>query len=313
MITPLISVVIPAYNEEDSLPVFLPKLMATLKNLGTYEIVIVNDGSADKTAEIVTKMHRDNPNIHLISFSRNFGAQAALRAGFANARGDCVISMDADMQHPISAIPEMIKEWQSGCDIVYALRNKTNHLNWFKRVTAYSFYRLFAWLTNMPNNTGADFRLLDRCVVDALKQLPERNLFLRGIIPWLGFRKKAIYYEEAPRLYGGASRYTLRKMLTLALTGILAFSLKPIHLLLGLGTLILMAGLGGWLYVLLALLFSSTPVGSTTLIMCALTTLSGIQLISLGLIGEYIGDISMAVKNRPSYIISKNTLIEKEK
>lgn len=303
----LISVVVPAYNEQESLEIFLPQLVAVLEKQGSYEIIVINDGSCDQTADVVRRFHQQNPAIHLISFSRNFGAQAALRAGFHHARGECVISMDADMQHPVSVLAEMIAVWRDGYDIVYAVRRKSNHLGKFKRLTASLFYRLFRWLSGDKNDTGADFRLMSRRAVNALNQFSEHHLFLRGIISRLGFRKKMLYYDEAERKYGGKSRYTLKKMLNLALTGVLGLSVKPIHFVLGLGAFIFGCGCLG-LIVLAIRYLCGMEIENTGIIICALALFSGIQMLALGIIGEYVGDISVSVKRRPHYLIEENTL-----
>ena len=239
----LVSVIIPAYNEQESLAVFLPKLVAELKKMGSYEIIVINDGSSDQTAETVLKFHKENPSVNLVSLSRNFGAQAALCAGYREARGDCVISMDADMQHPISALSKMLDQWRQGYDIVCAIRRRSNHLGLFKRISAGLFYRLFKSLTGLKSDMGADFRLMSRSAVNALNQFSETPVFLRGLVSRLGFRQCTVYYDENKRQYGGPSRYTLKKMLNLALTGILGFSLKPLHLIFLFGLLMMGTGI----------------------------------------------------------------------
>lgn len=310
MTNELVSVIVPAYNEQESLEIFLPQLVAVLEKQGPYEVIIINDGSCDKTAEVVKRFRQQNSAIHLISFSRNFGAQAALRAGFHYARGGCVISMDADMQHPVSVLSEMIDVWRNGYDIVYAVRRKLDHLGKFKRMSASLFYRLFRWLSGNKDDTGADFRLMSRRAVNALNQFSEHNLFLRGVISRLGFRKKMLHYDEAERKYGGKSRYTLKKMLNLALTGVLGLSVKPIHFVLGLGAVIFGCGFVGLAVLAIRYLFDM-DIDSTGVIICALALFSGIQMLALGIVGEYVGDISVSVKHRPHYLIEENTL-EKE-
>jgi len=307
----LVSIIVPAYNEQDSLPVFIPALVAALKNEKSYEIIIINDGSTDQTAEVVLNFRKKNPCIHLISFSRNFGAQAALCAGYQKARGTCVISLDADLQHPVEMIPEMLKKWREGYDVIYAIRKQSNHLKRFKRISAAIFYRIFKWITGMDKNIGADFRLMSRAAVDALNQFSETTPFLRGLVSQIGFRQCPMYYDEKTRQYGGASRYTLKKMFNLALTGILSFSIKPLHLIALFGGTMTIVGVLSLLITVIFSVFTSYHVSDTSILLLALTIFSGIQLSALGIIGEYVGNITNTVKKRPLYLISKNTL-EKE-
>ncbi len=306
----MISVIIPAYNEQESLSVFIPQLVAQLQSEGKYEIIVINDGSSDRTAEVVMEFHDKNPSIHLISLSRNFGAQAALYAGYEKARGACVISLDADMQHPISVIPKMLAKWHQGYDIVYAIRQKSIHLGFFKRLSSYLFHCFFKWLIGTKSDMGTDFRLMSRKAVDALNQSFEASPFLRGAVSYLGFRQCPVYYDEQKRQYGGASRYTLKKMLILAVTAMICFSLKPLHFITFLGILMIV-GAGIALLTILGLYFGDNAnISGTDIMLSILMLFSGIQMLSLGILGEYIGNISVTVRKRPLYLISESTLEE---
>lgn len=308
----LISVVIPAFNEQDNLPVLVSELTSVLKKIGLYEILIVNDGSTDKTESVIEELHRSDKCVHLISFTRNFGHQYALKAGLDKACGDCVISMDADLQHPVSLIPTMIREWQDGNDIVYTVRRETNNESWFKKMSSRLFYRFFNFLTDLRLPQGAaDFRLLDRKVVDQIKNLPERMLFLRGMVSWIGFTQKGIAYTSARRL-NGSSSYTLRKMVALAATGAVSFSLKPLRVAIYLGLFVAFMGCLFTAYVLYMRLFNGSVISGWASLMSVTLILGGAQLFMMGIIGEYIGMIFMETKHRPQYIISKTTLTSKD-
>ena len=304
----MISVVVPAFNEEDNLPLLVAELVPLLTSYGPYEIIIVNDGSSDGTEAVVQNLHQANPCIHLISFARNFGHQYALKAGLDHARGDCVISMDADLQHPVSLLPDMIREWQNGYDIVYTIRRETEHETWFKKTTSRLFYHLFNFLTGLRLPAGAaDFRLLDRKVVDQIRLLPERMLFLRGMISWMGYRQKGIEYTPAERRHG-VSHYTLSRMLSLARTGAVSFSLKPLRLAIFLGLLVAFLGCLFTAYVIYMRLFNGEVITGWASLMSISLILGGAQLFVMGIIGEYIGMIFLEAKHRPQYIISNTTL-----
>lgn len=303
-----ISIVVPAYNEQQSIPVLLKQVVEVLPKSVDYEIIIVDDGSRDDTANVVMKEHGLNPCIHLISFSRNFGHQYALKAGLDVADGDCVITMDADLQHPPQLLPKLIQSWQEGYDVVYTVRRESNKTSFFKRISSRLYYRLFNFLTGLHLMAGsADFRLLDRRVVQEIRNLPERMLFLRGMISWMGFRQKSIPYMPAER-YAGKSRYTLRKMFSLALTGATSFSLKPLRLAVYMGLMVAFLGCLLTAYVLYMRLFNGSVISGWASTLCVILILGGVQLLMMGIIGEYIGMIFMESKRRPQYIISKTTL-----
>lgn len=307
-----VSVVVPAFNEADNLYVLTDQLVDILSNYDDYEVIIVNDGSCDNSVDILKEINQKNHKIHYISLSRNFGHQYALKAGLDCATGDCVISMDADLQHPPYLIPQMVDTWKEGVDIVYTVRRDTGTETWFKRVTSACFYKVFNVLTELKVPSGAaDFRLLDRKVVNVLKNMTEKALFLRGLIFWMGFRQKAIQYHVQPR-HAGKSSYNFKKMLSFAIVGAVSFSTKPLRLAIYLGFIISSLGCLLTLYVLYMKLFGNGVISGWSSIMSVLLILGGAQLFIMGIIGEYIGRIFIEMKNRPSYIIAETSLTERK-
>ncbi len=303
-----ISVVVPAFNEEVNIPVLGHELEKILTAYPDYEVIFVDDGSTDKTLDALKKLHDRNPKINYLSFSRNFGHQYALKAGLDHATGDCVISMDADMQHPPHLLPVLIKNWQNGYDVVYTLRQDNAETGWFKRKTSALFYRLLRFVTGLKTPQGAaDFRLLDRKVVDALRSAPEKVLFLRGFISWLGFKQIGIPYQPAPR-FAGTSHYTLRKMFSLATTGITSFSVQPLRLATWLGLLVAGLGVLFGFYTLYTRLFTSVAITGWASLMIVVLILGGTQLFIMGIFGEYLGTVFIESKRRPSYILAENSL-----
>lgn len=303
-----VSVVVPAFNEQENLPVLADKLTALLKQYPVYEIILVNDGSRDDTLQVMKKLHDKNEHIHYVSLSRNFGHQYALKAGLDVATGDCVISMDADMQHPVELIPQMIKDWQNGYDVVYTTRRDTGTEGLFKRTSSKGFYKVFNFLTGLKMPAGAaDFRLLDKKVVATLKNMPEKTLFLRGLIFWMGFKQKAVAYQVAPR-YAGKSSYNLKRMMSFALAGATSFSVKPLRLAIYLGFFVAILGCLFTAYVLYIKLFGGASISGWASLMCVLLILGGSQLVIMGIIGEYIGLIFTEMKNRPTYIVDETSL-----
>lgn len=302
-----VSVVIPAYNEEGNLPILTDKLTEVLKQYDDYEIIFVNDGSTDDTLNVMKKLHHDNSRVHYLSLSRNFGHQYALKAGLDKAGGDCVISMDGDLQHPPRLIPQLIEGWQKGYDIVYTTRQDKQTEGFFKRFTSTLFYKCFRVLTGLKMPAGAaDFRLLDKKVVAQLRQMPEKALFLRGLIYWMGFKQLAVSYQVEPR-FSGRSSYNLKRMLALAIAGATSFSVKPLRLAIYLGFLIAILGCLFTAYVLYIKLFGGGVITGWASLMCVLLILGGCQLFILGIIGEYIGRIFVEMKNRPSYIVDESS------
>lgn len=302
----LLSVIIPVYNEEEIVSKTYQTLERELSNI-EHELIFVNDGSTDKTQTILELLLTKNSNNKIINFSRNFGHQAAFSAGLENAIGNAVVIIDGDLQDPPSLIHEMLAKWREGYKVVYAQRNKRKGETIFKRFSAYVFYRIIGLLTNIniPPDTG-DFRLMDRCVVDQLKNLPERSRFLRGLVCWVGFKKIGVKYDRAERS-AGKSKYPLKKMLRLAIDGITGFSSAPLKISFYAGILATMIGLGVFVWSILEKLLSpNTTVPGWASLMIAIVFFGGVQLISIGIMGEYIGRIYDEVKQRPLYITDNN-------
>ncbi|GAB3563260.1 glycosyltransferase family 2 protein [Spirosoma luteolum] len=306
----MISVIVPAYNEEENLPVLVHRLMAVLSPYSDYEILIIDDGSTDQTRHVLRQLSNTYDCVRFISFSRNFGHQMALRAGYDNARGSAVICLDADLQHPPELIPTLIDKWRQGYEVVYTVRQPDPKLSWFKRTSSAKFYSLLRRVSGLQIEDGAaDFRLLDRKVVDTLKQFKENDLFLRGAISWVGFRQCRIMYQPAAR-YAGRSKYSIRKMMQLAAMGITSFSTKPLYLSVLLGfTMSLFALLFGAEATYEYFFTNATVSGWTTLVVL-LVLIGGVQFIMIGIIGVYLGKTFVEVKKRPAYIIGDTDEIE---
>ena len=302
----LLSVIIPVFNEEEIVAETYRVLEEELKDI-EHELIFVNDGSKDKTREIVEGLLPGNPNNKIINFSRNFGHQAAFSAGLDHAIGDAVVIIDGDLQDPPSLIHEMLAKWREGYQVVYAQRNKRKGETIFKRFTAFCFYRVIGKLTSIeiPPDTG-DFRLMDRCVVDQLKNLPERSRFLRGLVCWVGFKKIGVQYDRAERT-AGKSKYPLKKMLHLAFDGITGFSSAPLKVSFYMGLFATIVGFGVFVWSILEKILSpATTVPGWASLMTAIVFFAGVQLMSIGILGEYIGRIYDEVKQRPLYIEDKN-------
>jgi glycosyltransferase involved in cell wall biosynthesis len=305
----IVSVVIPVFNEEESLPELFRRLMNladSLKNDFQFEFLFVNDGSSDNSLKLIFDSIENFPFFKVLTFSRNFGHQAALLAGITHSTGDAVVVIDADLQDPPEVIRDLVTQWKSGSDVVYAQRRERDGESFFKKSSASLFYGLIDWLsdTNLPRNVG-DFRLMDRRVVNLLMTLPERSLYLRGLVAWVGFKQTAVIYDRDAR-YAGETKYSLKKMLNLATDALLSFSEKPLRIVIRLGFLVtaiafLLLGfflvtaywepenqVHGWLSIIFAILF-----------------LGGIQMISLGIVGEYVSRIYREVKGRPIYIVDE--------
>lgn len=303
---PFISVIIPVYNEEENISPLLQRLLPVV-NKYLYEIIFISDGSTDQTETIIKQEAKKNKNIKLISFQRNFGHQMALTCGYQVAKGEIIISMDADLQDPPEIIPQMINLWKKGEKIVYAKRKEREGEGWFKKITAEIFYRLINFLSDIPIPPDVgDFRLLDRQVVNFLNQLPERSRFLRGLVAWPGFSASYIYFKREKR-YAGTTHYPFSKMFNFALEGIISFSIKPLRLASYIGFLTAFFGFLGIVYALYRRLFLSHQYWVTgwTALFIAIMFLGGTQLITIGIIGEYIGKIYQQLKNRPFYIIKE--------
>lgn len=307
------SIVIPMYNEEEVIKETYNRLKEVMdQSSESYELLFVNDGSKDRLAQIIAELARTDKNIRLIDFSRNFGHQIAVTAGMDYARGQAVVIIDADLQDPPEVIPRMLEKWREGYDVVYGKRLKRQGETFFKKFTAYLFYRILGALTddNIPKDTG-DFRLIDRKVCDAMKQLNEKNRFLRGMINWVGFKQTAVEYIREER-WAGETKYPLKKMLKLATDGIFSFSYKPLKLATYIGFLLSASGFLYLLYVLYQRLFTlNTQTGWASIIAVNLI-FNGITLVILGILGEYVGRIYEEVKGRPLYIVKEVIGLEED-
>jgi dolichol-phosphate mannosyltransferase len=297
----LLSVVAPVYNEESTIQEFYSRVCAALEGL-PFELVLVDDGSSDGTPIALDHIASKDPRVRVVFLSRNFGHQTALTAGLDHARGDAVVMLDADLQDPPELIVRMLDHWRAGCDVVYAVREQREGESRFKLATAHWFYRLFDKLAQveLQPNSG-DFRLLDRRALDALLSMRERNRFLRGMTVWVGYRQAAVPYRRDPR-YAGETKYTLSRMLRFSLDAISSFSHRPLQLATLLGFMIsTLAFIAIPVVVVLRVLGSYLPgFGSITI---AVLLLGGIQLIAIGIIGEYVGRIYDEVKDRPLYLV----------
>lgn len=307
---PVVSIVGPVFNEEALIGAFCARVAETLEQAGEpFEIVLVNDGSRDRSPAIIAEIHERDPRIKLINFSRNFGMQAALTAGLDHTSGQAVIVMDTDLQDPPEVLPRLLAKWREGYDLVYAQRSERAGETWFKKFTASAFYRLITKITNVeiPVDTG-EFRLMDRKVVDALTTMREYNRFMRGLSVWVGFKQTGIQYERDPRR-AGETKFSFAKMLRLALDGITTFSYLPLQLATYFGFFIAALSLVFLVVVVVMRLINyQDPAGqqafygqASTLV--ALLFLGSVQLIFLGIIGEYLGRIYDEVKRRPLYIV----------
>ncbi|PKL75879.1 MAG: glycosyltransferase [Candidatus Melainabacteria bacterium HGW-Melainabacteria-1] len=314
---PDISLVAPMYNESEGLDQFFKTVTPILEQISPdWEIVCVNDGSRDDTLAKLIQYHQRDPRIRVLNFSRNFGKEAGTTAGIDFSRGRAVIPIDADLQDPPELILEMVSKWKEGFKVVLATRRERGEDTWFKRQSALMFYRIISFMSeiDIPKNTG-DFRLMDRQVVDTLKQLPEKTRFMKGIFAWLGFPTTTIFFDR-PQRFAGQTSWNYWKLWRFALDGIFAFTTLPLQIWTYLGALI---SLGSFVYasiLILTTLIHGVDVPGYTSIMVTLLFLGGVQLISLGVIGEYVGRIYKEVKGRPIYIVQDtwgfNDLIERD-
>ncbi len=299
---PVFSIVAPVFNEEETLPHFYRRVVEAMEGIGdSFELVLINDGSRDGSFRTMKELHTRDPRVRVIDFSRNFGHQIAISAGLDHARGNAVIIIDSDLQDPPEVIPQLVARWKDGAEVVYAQRSTRKGETKFKLLTATAFYRLMARITsvNIPRDTG-DFRLLDRRVVDALVKMREHHRFMRGLSAWVGFRQEAVFYERQER-YAGTTKYPLRKMIHFSLDAITSFSHLPLELATSLGFLLAGISLLGIVIAIILRIFTGAIVGQASTLILVLF-LGGIQLIFLGIIGEYLGCIYDEVRARPLYI-----------
>ncbi|MFM2303851.1 MAG: hypothetical protein RLZZ135_1261 [Cyanobacteriota bacterium] len=304
---PKYSLVIPVYNEESTIPTLYQRISRVMDELDdTSELILINDGSRDRTLELLRELYDRDDRIAYLSLARNFGHQVAVTAGLNYVQGKVIIVMDGDLQDPPELIPEMLVLWQQGYQIVYAQRTKRLHENWFKRFCAYAFYRLLQQLADVdiPTDTG-DFCLMDRVVVDLLNHMPERNRYIRGLRSWVGFKQTALKFDRDSR-FAGDVKYTFAKSWALAINGLVAFSTLPLRLSTYLGLFSALVALVMAMLVFYWRFFTpnSTLTGFAA-IAIAIFFLGAVQLISIGILGEYIGRIYDEVKGRPLYTLAE--------
>lgn len=310
MKTPRYSVVIPVYNEQENLPELMGRLTAVFQQLAeSYEILFVDDGSTDGSRELIRQQAAANPSVRGLFLSRNFGHQAAIGAGLEFARGEAIVAMDADLQDPPEVIPQLVATWRQGYAVVFGVR-KHRKEPWVKRLAYALFYRLLQRITNLsiPVDAG-DFSLMDRRVVDMLKRLPERNRFIRGLRSWVGFRQTGLEYERGAR-HAGTPKYTFRRLLKLAFDGFIGFSYVPLRLAFWMGLLAFVVCLANIAFAMYGkFVLGTNPPGWTSL-MLAVMFLGGVQLMMLGIVGEYIARIYDEVKQRPFYVVGETVNLD---
>ena len=303
-----VAFIIPACNEQENISVLIHKLNQVMEPLGyAYTLTFIDDGSTDQTLNVLKAQNAIQPNVFYISFSRNFGHQNALKAGLDSVSGECVVMMDADLQHPPELVPVLLQKWNEGFDLVYTIRKEDAKIPLVKRKTSKLFYEIINNLSDIELEEGAaDFRLMDRKVVDAFKQIKESDLFLRGLVKWMGFSQTGIEYYPAKR-NSGESKYTIKKMVRFALQGITSFSTKPLY----------MASYLGFIFSLVAILYipyivysyyTGHTVSGWASVIATITFFGGLQLMILGIIGLYLGKLFVQSKNRPNYIIKETNL-----
>lgn len=305
----LISIVVPVFNEEETIHETVKRLIGLrneyLEISLRLELIFVNDGSTDRSLDILEEISANNQYVKVLSFSRNFGHQIAITAGTDFAKGDFIAIIDADLQDPPELIKDMYFKSLEGYDVVYGKRSAREGETFFKKVTASLFYKFINYMsdTEIPRDTG-DFRLITKKAADALRDMRESNRFVRGMVPWIGFKEAPLEYNRSAR-FAGETKYPLKKMLDFAFNAILSFSSKPLTIATKLGSLITFCGFIGGIYLLYLRLFTDTTVDGVTSILLSIIIFSGIQIMIIGLIGEYIARIFIEVKGRPLYVIDK--------
>lgn len=303
---PKYTIIAPVFNEEESLPILYQRVKEVMDSTGeAWELVLIDDGSKDKSSEIMHSLAAQDERVRPIIFARNFGHQIAVTAGLDYSRGEAVVIIDADLQDPPEVILEMIAKWKEGYQVVYAVRAEREGETWFKKLTASLFYRIIYRITDVkiPLDTG-DFRLLDRKVVDVMGKMRERHRFLRGMSSWIGFKQVGVNYKRAAR-YAGSTKYPFKKMLKLALTAITSFSYFPLQLATYLGFMAAGIAVIAIPVVIIMRLTGSAAFSGQASTLLAVLFLGGVQLLSLGILGEYVGRIYDEVKGRPLYIVSE--------
>ena len=303
---PVYSVIIPAYNEQEVISETYARLTKVMTGLGeSYELIFINDGSIDQTAQIIAGFCENDPTVRLINFSRNFGHMSAISAGMDNAGGQAIFIIDADLQDPPEVFPDMVSKWKEGYHVVYGKRIKRKGESWFKRWSAKIFYRILRRLTSvdLPPDTG-EFRLIDRRVCDAVNKLPEKSRYIRGLVSWVGFKQIPVEYEREKR-FAGITKYPFKKMAAFAMDAIASFSYKPLKLATTLGFTISMLSFAYIIYIIYERIFTDRTVTGWASTIAVILFTQGIVLMLLGLMGEYIGRIYKELQNRPNYIIQE--------
>lgn len=300
-----ISILIPCYNEEQSLPLLYPELLKLMESLPSYEweLMFVNDGSADGTLRVLRELRQRDSRVNYVDLSRNFGKENAMLAGFDHVTGDCMVIIDADLQHPPTLIPEMIKWWEQGYDDVYAKRKTRGKESWLRKKLSLQFYKILQRSSRfdvLPN--VGDFRLLDRCCINALKSLRESERYTKGMYSWIGFRKKELEFEQGDRV-AGESSWSYRQLFSFAIDGITSFTTTPLRISTIVGFVVSLCAFLYMIYVFFKAVIIGEPVQGYPTLVILILFLGGIQLLSLGIIGEYIGRIYSETKNRPDYIV----------
>ena len=303
---PVFSIVIPLHDEEAVLPLLYERLVAVLDDLdGSWEVILVDDGSRDGTYGLAVELHGRDPRVKVVRFSRNFGHQIALSAGLDLAQGEAIVTMDGDLQHPPETIPEFVAAWRDGHDIVYGVMAERQGESVTKGITARAFYRLFRWLADIDAPAAAgDFRLVDRKALDAFRAMRESNRYLRGMFSWIGFRQTGVSFVSPPRP-AGRSKYTLGRMIRLAMNAIVSFSDRPLRLALTLGFVVSLGSVFFGLSAVVVKLTGGFAVPGWASIMILVGIVGGIQLMVIGVIGEYVARIYDEVKRRPLYVVSE--------
>lgn len=300
-----VTILLPVYNEEASFPLIAKCMEQVVRDNSNYEweFLMVNDGSTDHSLQQMVKLHQTDSHYNYVDLSRNYGKEKAMMAGFDYAQGDALIIMDADMQHPVDVIPEMLKYWEEGYDDVYAQR-LNSHESWLKRKTSHWYYKLLQSLTRVPiqKDTG-DFRLLDRSCVEALKQMRESERNTKGMYSWIGFRKKGIFYQQQERKEG-KSKWSVMSLVNLALNGIMSYTTAPLRLASVLGLVVSLVAFLYLIYIIIVTILYGDSVRGYPTIMVTVLFLGGVQLLSLGILGEYLGRVFNEVKRRPGYFVN---------
>lgn len=309
----MISVVVPIYNEQENLPELRRRMTAALDSTGeSWELILVNDGSRDGSLQMIRQFHAEDSRIKLINLSRNFGHQPAVTAGVHYARGDCVVLIDGDLQDPPEVIPEMVRKWKEGYQVVLGQRHSRGDSFGARGIGFRLFYPIFRWISDLPTVPDAGiFGLMDRAVVNEFNKLPERNRFIPGLRSWLGFRQTSVLYDRKDRA-AGKPKQTLRRLIKYAMDGVISFSYKPLKVATWMGFVVSGGAFLLAVFYFIDFLLHREKYGSgfTTLILCMLF-LGGVQLITIGILGEYIGRIYEEIKQRPLYVVSDTLGIEK--